>query len=141
MWTDGAIQFCVAPPPPTGDSGRGASMCQPSKVTDDWVTKGCHIHVDGVELNIYTNHLGGIDFRAVFSATPDNRVKQAIKKAREVCLPDPATRRSWLHKLNSARVYMLSYEGTLSDLARGRMLDFKFIRIAIERWGAEHGDA
>lgn len=24
-------------------------MCRPSTVTDDWVVKGCHIHVDGVE--------------------------------------------------------------------------------------------
>jgi len=56
-------------------------MCQASTVTDDWVTKGCHIHVNGVELNIFTNHLGGIDFRSVFSSTHENRVKQAIKTA------------------------------------------------------------
>lgn len=116
-------------------------MCRPSTVTDDWVTKGCHIHVDGVELNIYTNHLGGIDFRAVFSSTSDDRLRQAIKRAMEVCLPDPDVRRDWIKKLNSAIIYMTNYQGALSDLARGRMLDFKFIRIAIERWGAEHGDA
>lgn len=65
----------------------------------------------------------------------------AVKKAREVCLPDARVRKEWIQKLNMARVYMLGYEGELEDLARGRMLEFKFLRIAIERWGAEHGDA
>jgi hypothetical protein len=116
-------------------------MCQPSTVTDDWVTKGCHIHVNGVELNIFTNHLGEIHFRSVFSSTHENRVKQAIKTAYEVCLPDPDTRAKWIQKLKMARVYMLSCSGELASLANGRMLEFKFIRIAIERWGNEHGNA
>ena len=116
-------------------------MCKPSTVTDDWVTKGFHIHVGGVELNVFTNHLGSFDFRAVFSSTPEVRVKQAIKTAWEVCLPDPLTRRKWLTRLEMARIHMMSYTGKYSIKANGRMFDFKLIRIAIERWGDQHGHA
>lgn len=99
-------------------------MCEPSKVTDDWLTKGCHVHVNGVELNIYTNHLGGIDFRPVFSSTPADRVKAAIKVVYEECLTDPAIRRRWIQRLEMARVFMLDYPGELHALANGRMFDF-----------------
>lgn len=109
-------------------------MCEPSKVTDDWVTKGCHIHVDGVELNIYTNNTGGIDFRPVFSSTAPHRLNRAMKIAYEECLPDPFMRKRWIQRLEMARVFMLSYPGELHSLANGRMLEFKFIRIAIARW-------
>jgi hypothetical protein len=120
---------------------RGDSMCQASTITDDWVTKGCHIHVDGVELNVFTNHRAEIGFRAVFSSTSAGRLNQAIRTASTVCLADPETRRAWIEKLESARAYMLGIRGELADLARGRMLEFKFLRIAIQRWGDEHGNA
>lgn len=116
-------------------------MCQPSKMSPDWVVKGCHIHVDGVELNIYPDHEGGIGFREVFSKTHPRRLSAAIRKAWEVCLPDGRVREEWLHKLDMARAYMDGYEGELAEKANGRMLEFKFLRIAIERWGAEHGNA
>ena len=115
-------------------------MCEPSKVADDWVTKGCHIHVDGVELNIFTNHLGTIDFRAVFSGTPEDRVKAAIRAAYERCLPDADMRRRWVQRLEMARIHMLGYDGDLASLANGRMFDFKMIRIAIQRWGEPHAN-
>jgi hypothetical protein len=116
-------------------------MCQASTVTDDWVTKGCHIHVNGVELNVFSDHRGRIDFRSVFSTTPVSLVQQAIKMARELCLPDPDTRKKWIRRLEMARVYMLGYEGEPAKKARGRMLEFKFIRIALQRWEDENGDA
>jgi len=100
-----------------------------------------HIHVDGVELNIFTtHHPSGIDFRPVFSSTRSERVKQAIKTAREKCLQDPEVRKTWIGKLEMARVYMLGYEGKLASLANGRMFDFKLIRIALERQGDEYAD-
>ena len=116
-------------------------MCKPSVVTNDWVTKGCHIHIDGVELNIFANHLGTIEFRAVFSKAPKDDVARAIKIAWEKCLPDPEVRKRWIKRLESARIYMLDYQGVLSPLANGRMLDFKFIRIAIERLGKKYDDS
>jgi hypothetical protein len=113
-------------------------MCEPSKVTDDWVTKGCHIHVNGVELNVYTNYSGRIDFRAVFTSTHEERVKEAIKAAFDDCLADPDVRRRWIRRLEMGRIFMLDYRGELHRLANGRMLEFKFIRIAIERWGEKY---
>lgn len=115
-------------------------MCEPSKVTDDWVTKGCHIHVDGIELNIFTNHTGGIGFRSVFSSSRPEQVASAIKVAYRDCLSDPFTRNRWIQRLDMARVFMLDYPGQMRDLANGRMFDFKMIRVAIERWGAENGN-
>jgi hypothetical protein len=116
-------------------------MCQASKVTDDWVTKGCHIHVNGIELNVFTNHRGEIDFRGVFSSTREDRLRDAIKAAFEECLADPIVRKHWIKKLEMARVYMIGFEGKFASLARGRMLEFKFLRIAIQRWGDQHGNA
>lgn len=110
-------------------------MCRPSVVTDDWVTKGCHIHIEDVELNIYTDHLNSINFRAVFSKTPKNRVEWAIRIATDRCLQDPEVRKRWIKRLEAARIFMLDYNGVLAPLANGRMLEFKFIRIAIERLG------
>jgi hypothetical protein len=116
-------------------------MCEPSKVTDDWVIKGCHIHVNGVELNIYTNCTGRIDFRPVFTSTPEEHVKEAIKAAFDDCLTDPDVRTRWIQRLEMARIFMLDYPGGLRSLANGRMLEFKFIRIAIERWGEKNAEA
>lgn len=114
-------------------------MCEPSKVTGDWVTKGCHIHVNGVELNLYSNHLGEVDFRAVFSSTRPDRLREALKTAREECLANPTVRRRWIQRLQMATVFMLDYSDEPRAKANGRMLEFKFLRIAIERLGP-HGN-
>lgn len=29
-----------------------AELCEPSKLADDWVVKGCHVHIEGVELRL-----------------------------------------------------------------------------------------
>jgi len=115
-------------------------MCEPSKVTDDWVTKGCHIHINGVELNVYTDHLARVEFRAVFSSTPADVLTAAIKSAFEDCLRNPFVRRRWMQRLDMARILMLNYQGKMHPKANGRMLEFKFLRIAIERWEL-HGNA
>ena len=56
-------------------------------------------------------------------------------------MPDADTRRKWIRRLEMARVYMLGYEGEPANKGRGRMLEFKFIRIALLRWEDENGDA
>jgi hypothetical protein len=109
-------------------------MCEPSKVTDDWVIKGCHIHVNGIELNVYTDHLARIDFRPVFSSTSPDDLRAAVKAAYEDCLADGAVRQRWMTRLDMARIFMLNYRGRLYPKANGRMLEFKFLRIAIARW-------
>lgn len=109
-------------------------MCEPSKVADDWVIKGCHIHVAGIELQMLTDHHGELFFRPVFSSSPTERVAVALREVREHCLPDPAVRKQWLLKLQMAQTFMLDYTGAWASLANGRMLEFKMMRIAIERW-------
>jgi len=109
-------------------------MCQPSIVSEDWIIKGCHIHVDGVELVVFPDHRGQVGFRPFFATTPFDQARQAIKTAYETCLPDPEVRERWINRLNAARLLMLGYSGVLYSLANGRMAEFKFLRIAVERW-------
>jgi hypothetical protein len=111
-------------------------MCQPSKMADDWVIKGCHVHVNGVELAVVSDHKGSVSFRAVFSGAPDNKVRAAIKIATEKCLADAKTRKDWAASLDRARVFMLEYPAghDLASLANGRMFEFKMLKLAIERW-------
>jgi hypothetical protein len=110
-------------------------MCQASKVTNDWVVKGCHIHIEAVELNIFPDHKGGFGFKPVFAVTTRNRkaVDDALRVVREKCLPDPEVRERWIRDLDHAITCMLSIRGQLSALANGRMLEFKFLMIALER--------
>jgi hypothetical protein len=120
---------------------RRSFVCKPSVVTEDWITKGMHIHVKGVELNIFTTHKkSGFGFRAVFSTTNPKRLQAALKHVRKKCLPDRNVRRRWISRLNMATIYMRNYQGVYARMANGRMYDFKLIRIAIERWGEKYGD-
>jgi hypothetical protein len=116
-------------------------MCQPSKMAEDWVIKGCHIHVNGVELAVVSDHEARVAFRSFFSATSNDRAKVAIKIATEKCLADAAIRKDWVAKLDMARVYMLEYpQGhSLASLANGRMFEFKMLKIAIQRWEQQNG--
>ena len=109
-------------------------MCDASKVTDDWITKGFHIHIKSVELNVFPNHRGELGFRSVFTSTATSKVDIAIRIARDECLPDPDVRKLWIKSLKTAIVYTATYEGSLKDLARGRGAEFKYLRIALERW-------
>jgi hypothetical protein len=111
-------------------------MCQASKVTNDWVVKGCHIHIGGIELAVFPDHKGSLNFRPFFKVTPERAtaVANALKMAQEECLPNPEIRERWIRSLNQGTTYMLSYVGQLSSRANGRMLEFKFLKIALERY-------
>jgi hypothetical protein len=111
-------------------------VCLPSVVTDDWVKKGCHIHVDGVELTVAPDHEGGVIFRPYFSTTSVARATRAIRIARDDCLSDPAMRKLWTRAIKNASRYMLGYEGAHKSWANGRMLEFKFLVLALERYEA-----
>jgi hypothetical protein len=116
-------------------------MCEASKIAEDWVIKGFHIHVNGIELAVLSDHEGGIAFRPFFSSTNGAKADAAIKEARGVCLANPATRKAWIAKLKAANAYMYDYSGeySLASRARGRMFEFKMLRIAIERWELKNG--
>jgi hypothetical protein len=59
-------------PPGLRDLG-GTGMCVPSVVADDWITKGCHIRVDRIELALRPNHLGGVVFSSVWDLAGPGR--------------------------------------------------------------------
>ncbi len=112
----------------------GGSMCQASVVADDWVVKGCHIHVEDVELSVSPDHLGGVVFQACFSSTSPRKLAKAIKIAQQTCLPNAEVRKRWIRDVERAILYMLQYEGVLRNLANGRMLEFKFLILALKRY-------
>jgi hypothetical protein len=108
-------------------------MCRISTVSDDWATKGFHIHIEGVELVMRPDHLGRIVFKKFFRSTSDASASQAIRVARNL-LDDPQWRTRFLAALDRGSTYLLGVEGELRSLARGRTREFKFLRIALERW-------
>ncbi len=114
-------------------------MCQPSVVAPDWVVKGCHIHVNGVELAVRPDHQGGVVFRSPFSSTSDKSVEAARKIAVENCLPDPEVRNRWVRDIERAMVSMISVRGALRDLALGRLAEFHFLLIALRNYEAYYG--
>ena len=111
-------------------------MCRPSVVADDWVVKGCHIHVGGVELAVRPDHTGGIVFRPVFSSTPKAEIAAAIRVAVRDCLTDPTHRARWRRDIGRAMRFLRTYTGALESLANGRLLEFRFLLIAIDRYGS-----
>jgi hypothetical protein len=115
-------------------------MCRPSVVADDWVVKGCHIHVNGVELAVRPDHHGRIVFRRVFASTPNDAFQAAVRTAEQVCLPGPAVRVRWRRDLERAILYVRTYQGELAELANGRQLEFRFLLLALQRW-ENHGNA
>jgi hypothetical protein len=112
-------------------------MCQASRVSNDWVVKGCHIHIGAVELSVFPDDKGGVGFKPFFAVRPKDQqsVTRALRMASEECLPDPKVRERWIRSLNQATAYMLSFDGEPKALANGRMLEFKFLKIALERYG------
>lgn len=110
------------------------ALCDASKVAEDWVVKGCHIHIEGVELQMFPNHRAKPEFRGFFASTPQNKVDEAIRVARNDCLPDAETRTKWIIRLRMARSFMMNRGIGIPSLARGRMFEFKMLEIAIERW-------
>lgn len=111
-------------------------MCEASKVANDWVVKGCHIHIRQVELVLFPDHVGGVGVKSFFKVTAQNKgdVQAALKIAKSTCLVDEDVRKFWIRSLKQAIRFMLSFDGEPASLANGRMLEFKFLIIALERY-------
>ena len=103
-------------------------MCRASTVTEDWVTKGCHIHVDGIELGVCPTHsLDYFDcvlFETIFRTTPDAAFHAAAKKARETCLADPMIRDRWRRALRRGMQYVRTFTGEPAEKGNGRQYEF-----------------
>jgi hypothetical protein len=109
-------------------------MCLPSVVADDWIVKGFHIHVDGIELVLRPDHLGRVKFVSFFSGPSDSDVKDAVRRATQECLPNADMRKRWLSSIRRARVHLISQRGALRELATGRVAEMHFLQIALERY-------
>jgi hypothetical protein len=117
----------------------GTEMCVPSVVADDWISKGCHIHVDGIELALRPDHQGGVVFSSVFSYPAEAAVEAAKRRAREECLPNRYERKRWVDSIQRARVHLVSNRGALRELAIGRVAELNFLEIALRRYGDKDG--
>jgi hypothetical protein len=109
-------------------------MCRISIPSDDWVTKGCHVHVGRVELSLRPDHLGGIVFRPPFSRTSDWEADAAARLV-DGRLADPAWRAKLQETIQGAMTYLMGVEGEYRDLARGRLCELRKLIRALERWG------
>lgn len=110
-------------------------MWRISPISEDWVDKGCHIHIDRVELAVRPDRFGGIVFRKVFSSTTDADLDVASRIATDL-LDDPAFRRKLRDTVERAMAHLLGVGGQKMALARGRLREFNFLLIALDRSGA-----
>lgn len=114
-------------------------MCQPSVVAPDWIGKGCHIKVNGIELAVRPDHRGGVVFRSVFSRTAfsrtaDKALNAAVRVATEECLTDPDVRSRWIRQIQGAMVLMVSETGALRELATSRLAELHFLLVALRKY-------
>ncbi len=107
-------------------------MCRISPVSDDWTTKGFHIHIDGIELAVRPDHRGGIVFRKCFGSTSDADALRAAGIARSL-LDDPAWRKRFRDAIGRGIEFLNGVEGVLHDKARGRAGELKFLRVALDK--------
>jgi hypothetical protein len=113
--------------------GSKDAMCRISAVSEDWVGKGCHVHVASVELALRPDHLGGIVFRPVFSS-PDVWAIDAAARLVEAKLDDDFWRNKLKDTIERAMTHLMGVQGPFYDLARGRLFELRMLVIALERW-------
>ena len=73
-------------------------------------------------------------FQPIFSGTNKDWVDAAIKAANDDCLPNAQVRSRWVRTIKGAMALMSGQDGELRDLAVGRMAEFKFLIVALERY-------
>jgi hypothetical protein len=107
-------------------------MWRISAISEDWVDKGCHIHIGKVELSIHPDTDNKVIFQRVFSSTSDADFALASKIASGL-LADAEFRLKLREALRRAMTYMLGITGYKLDMARGRSGEFKFLILALDR--------
>jgi len=101
------------------------------KIAADYVTKGVHIHVRGVELKVLPGAAGKILFKPVFSSQ-EKIAGPAIREA-ERALQDPAFRAKLLDTAKRATEYLGKNELPGAAAKSG---ETNFLRIALEKMGS-----
>ena len=109
-------------------------MCRISKISEDWIVKGFHLHVYNIEVVMRQDHLGGIVFKKWFRSVSNEAARPAIDRAREL-LQDVYWRRLFHREASRAREYVGRTSTRLEDLAIGRAAEFTFLMAALRKMG------
>jgi hypothetical protein len=102
-----------------------------SKIAPDWIIKGFHVHVDGIELALRPGHGGTIVIKPVFSSTPPQVFLTAAGKMR-IELNDLFVRQHLHREALRARDYLRSW-GT--DQATAKSGELNFLIHALKKMG------
>jgi hypothetical protein len=113
-------------------------ICRPSSIFDDWVVKGFHILVNGIELRVRPGHRPGmVVFKGFFRSDSRHDVEAACRIATAKCLESAAVREKWIDTLVRARNYLNGYDGMLLEMANGRKYEFRRLEIALAAYEAD----
>lgn len=108
-------------------------ICRPSAIYDDWVLKGFHVHVEGIELAVRPGHQTGmIVLRRVFRSDSWAEIDAAKRLLIERCLSSKIVRDRWAQTLTRAMKHLNGYSGDLPDLANGRKYEFRRLQKALQ---------
>jgi pretoxin HINT domain-containing protein len=105
-----------------------------SPVAEDWVVKGAHISVGGIELAVRPGLDGSIVFKSVFASQESGRVAAAIKRAEEALRADVRFQQALLRSARAAVEYL---GGSTSALGRARSGEVRFLVKALEKLGGQ----
>lgn len=100
-----------------------------SPIADDWITKGAHIKVDGVELKLLPGKDGEMVIKSVFSSTPEAQVQEATKKTQEA-LTDPAFRERLTKTVGRAVKHFGKHA---AQAARAKSGELRFLLIILRK--------
>lgn len=111
----------------------------------DWVTKGLHLRLDGIELAVRPTHSptyrDGFVFVKFFSSDSDDAFDAAARRARNECLTDPLVRARWRRDLERGMKYMRSFRNDArASKANGRQCEFRWLIRHLEAYGERHGN-
>lgn len=119
-------------------ASRVLPVCSPSTVYDDWVYKGFHINVEGVELRVRPGHRPGmIVFKRFFRRDSRADVDAARRIAIQHCLSSRAVREKWVETLVHARKYLNGNDAGLPEKANGRKREFRSFEKALLAYTGE----
>lgn len=107
-------------------------ICRPSAIYDDWVLKGFHVHVEGIELAVRPGHQPGmIAIKRVFRADSWAEIDAAKRLLIEKCLSSKMVRDRWVQTLARAMDYLNGYRGDLPEKTNGRKYEFRRLQKAL----------
>jgi hypothetical protein len=117
---------------------RVLPICRPSTVYDDWVYKGFHINVSGIELRVRPGHRPGmVVFKRFFRRDSRADVDAARRIAVKSCLSSKAVRAKWVETLIRAREYLNGNDAGLPEKANGRKREFRYLEKALLAYAEE----